>query len=83
MDLAESDKSTNPNDSHMGSGGIRSGASYDNAQQDTGSKDNPRKVIEEEYTGETDSDNGGDNPMFTKAVLDINSINLKLKLNHI
>ena len=38
----------------MGSGGVRVGASYDNAQQDTGAKDNPRKVEEETYNGEED-----------------------------
>jgi hypothetical protein len=51
---AFSDKSFAVNNPGMGSGGIRSGASYDNAQQDTGAKDNPRKQTIDEYSGEED-----------------------------
>jgi hypothetical protein len=80
-------------DPGSGSGGIRSGASYDNAQQDTGQKDNPRKVKEEEYSGE--EDRGSLNPKYSgeedtvtgatrgnynKATLILNDLLLKLKL---
>lgn len=80
-------------DPGSGSGGIRSGASYDNAQQDTGQKDNPRKVKEEEYSGE--EDRGSINPKYSgeedtvtgasrgnynKATLILNDLLLKLKL---
>lgn len=80
-------------DPGSGSGGIRSGASYDNAQQDTGQKDNPRKVEEEEYSGE--EDRGSLNPKYSgeedtvtgatrgnynKATLILNNLLLNLKL---
>jgi len=50
-------KDTGVMDPGSGAGGIRTGSSYDNAQQDTGQKDNPRKVKEEEYSGEEDRGN--------------------------
>jgi len=53
------------NNPGMGSGGIRTGSSYDNAQQDTGAKDNPRKQEIEEYGGE--EDRGVLNPRDTKT----------------
>jgi hypothetical protein len=80
-ETGNSRKSTGINDPGMGSGGIRNGAAYDNAQQDTSAKDQPRKVVEEKYTGEIDSDNGGDNQEFNKSMVDM--LNLKLKLTHI
>jgi len=79
-------------DPGSGSGGIRTGASYDNAQQDTGQKDNPRKVEEEEYSGE--EDRGSLNPKYAgeedtvtgasrgnynKATLILNDLLLQLK----
>jgi hypothetical protein len=50
-------------DPGSGAGGIRTGASYDNSQQDTGQKDNPREVKEENYTGE--EDRGNLNPKYS------------------
>jgi hypothetical protein len=61
QDEAASNKSTNINDPGHGSGGIRTGAAYDNAQQDTAAKDNPRVVIEENYTGGEDTGNNSRN----------------------
>jgi hypothetical protein len=63
----------------MGSGGVRNHHGFDIAQQDTGAKDDPRRVIEEDYGGPTDSDNGGDNQEFNKAILDIYNTIIKLK----
>jgi hypothetical protein len=56
-------QSTGVMDPGSGAGGIRTGASYDNSQQDTGQKDNPRKVEEENYTGE--EDRGNLNPKYS------------------
>ena len=47
-------KSINIADPGHGSGGIRVGGAYDNSQQGTGQKDDPRVGEEEEYTGEGD-----------------------------
>ena len=47
-------KSINIADPGSGSGGIRVGGAYDNSQQGTGQKDDPRVGEEEEYTGEGD-----------------------------
>lgn len=47
-------KSINIADPGHGSGGVRVGAAYDNSQQGTGQKDDPRVEEEEEYTGEED-----------------------------
>ena len=80
--VAENLKAININDQGHGSGGIRSGASYDNAQQDTGIKDNPRKVIMVEYEGMTDNENGADNEKFNKATIIINMLNDGLKKQH-
>jgi len=76
---ANAGKSVNTIDPGMGSGGIRSHYAYDNAQQDTAAKDQPRKVIQEDYGGPTDSDNGGDNQKFNKAILDVLNLNFKLR----
>lgn len=74
-------KASTPVDgSNGGSGGVRSGAAYDNAQQDTGQKDNPREVKDEKYTGEEDSTTGADTPSkFNKATIILNSLNFDLK----
>ena len=79
-------------DPGSGSGGIRTGASYDNAQQDTGQKDNPRRVEEEEYSGEEDRGNlnpkyageedtvtGASRGNYNKATLILNDLLLQLK----
>ncbi len=79
----EKEKSTNVNDPGHGSGGIRVGAAYDNAQQDTGQKDNPRKVIQEKYTGQEDYATGADNENFNKAAIIINTLNFGLKKRYI
>jgi hypothetical protein len=88
----EKTKDTGVMDPGSGSGGIRTGASYDNAQQDTGQKDNPRKVKEEEYTGEEDRGSlnekysgeedtvsGTTTAFYNKTTLILNKLNLDLK----
>ena len=92
---AQSHKSTNINDQGHGSGGVRAGASYDNSQQDTGAKDNPRVVIEEDYAGGEDTGNNSRNREdedkeaakeqetpkgLSKATIILDTLNLKLKL---
>ena len=73
-------KDTSIADPGSGSGGVRSGASYDNAQQDTGAKDNPRQVVEEHYTGEEDSVTGTDNEKkYNKSLLKLNSMLFHIK----
>ena len=73
-------KDTSIADPGSGSGGVRSGASYDNAQQDTGAKDNPRQVVEEHYTGEEDNVTGTDNEKkYNKSLLKLNSILFHIK----
>ena len=54
LESARSHKSINIADPGHGSGGVRVGAAYDNSQQGTGQKDDPRVEEEEEYTGEED-----------------------------
>ena len=67
-ELAEAftDKSTNIADPGHGDGGVRTGASYDNAQQSTGEQQ-PRKVIQEKCTSCWDDNaNGNDNEEYEK-----------------
>ena len=59
-------------------GGVRHGAAYNSQEQGTGQLDEPRKVIVEER-GNKDSDNGGDNPKFNKAIIDLQTVNILLK----
>jgi ribosomal protein L44E len=67
-----------------GAGGVRSGAAYDNAQQDTGTKDNPREVKEENCKDcEEDQFYLSDGNKYNKAVIDIENINLMLKKRHL
>ena len=86
--------SMNIADPGHGAGGVRVGAAYDNAQQGTGQKDDPRveeqenysgeedrgpKQKEPKYSGESDTVTGTSNENYNKSVLDLLKIQFDLK----
>jgi hypothetical protein len=86
--------SMNIADPGHGSGGVRVGAAYDNAQQGTGQKDDPRVEEQEEYSGEEDRGpkqktpkysgerdivTGSSNENYNKSILDLLKIQFDLK----
>ena len=86
--------SMNIADPGHGSGGVRVGAAYDNAQQGTGQKDDPRVEEQENYSGEEDRGpkqkepkysgvkdvvTGSSNENYNKSVLDLLKIQFDLK----
>ena len=88
------EKSINIADPGHGSGGIRVGGAYDNSQQGTGQKDDPRveeqenysgeedrgpKQKEPKYSGESDTVTGTSNENYNKSVLDLLKIQFDLK----